>query len=134
MQLFMALVAVVFVFLAGGRSISVSTAEAAALKPTALVLVNSQSPNYLDFEHFIQPYLDHFGIPYTMLDISSEPVTADVNVYALIIIGHRNLDSGVTPHLTHLTLDMENLISAAIHDGGSGLINFDNSRTGKPLV
>ena len=90
---------------------------------SALVLVNAQSPDYLDFEHFIQPYLDHFGIPYTMLDISSAPVTADVNQYALLIVGHRNLDAGETRHLTPAE---EGFISAAV-DAGSGLVNFDDA-------
>ena len=35
----------------------------------AVVLVNSQSAKYLDFQQFIQPYLDTFGFPYTVLDL-----------------------------------------------------------------
>src|SRR5579863_6088783 len=37
----------------------------------AVVLVNSHSGRYSDFGHFIQPYLGNFGVPYTVLDISS---------------------------------------------------------------
>ena len=59
---------------------------------TALVLVNSSSPDYLNFQHYIQPYLDHFGVPYATLDIASSPVPSDIGDYALIIIGHRQLD------------------------------------------
>ena len=29
-----------------------------------------QSAKYLDFQHYVQPYLDNFGVPYTVLDIS----------------------------------------------------------------
>jgi hypothetical protein len=46
-----------------------SAAEAAmgSARADAVVIVNSASPSYPDFQHLIQPYLDHFGIPYTVL-------------------------------------------------------------------
>ena len=88
------------------------------------MLVNSQSPDYTPgFQHLIQPYLDHFGIPYTTLNISTTAVTAAINEYALIIIGHRNLDSGGTNYLNSTE---QGYISAAVNDG-SGLVNFDNA-------
>ena len=87
----------------------------------AVVLVNSASSNYTDFAQYIRPYLDHFGIPYTVLDIASAPVTSSIAEYALIIIGHRNLDP------SHLYLDSteQSIISAAVF-AGTGLVNFDN--------
>jgi hypothetical protein len=86
-----------------------------------VVLVNSGSSNYPDFQHYIKPYLDNFGIPYTVLDINSTPVTAAVNEYALIMIGHRQLDtSGV-----NLQASEQGYIVDAVN-AGSGLINFDN--------
>ena len=85
-------------------------------KPTAIVLVNSQSPDYTPgFQHLIQPYLDHFGIPYTTLDISTTAVPATINEYSLIIIGHRNLDSGGAGFLSsaHTNDDIKATLSAA---------------------
>ena len=50
----------------------------------AVVLVNSASGDYADFQHFIQPYLDHFGVPYTVLDIATQPIGGNIGDYALI--------------------------------------------------
>jgi len=87
----------------------------------AIVLVNSTSGDYSDFEHFVQPYLDHFGIPYTVLDIAVESVGIDIDEDALIIIGHRQLD----PAHAFLDSTEECYISAAV-SAGTGLVNFDN--------
>jgi hypothetical protein len=115
------LVLVVFSFsLAAGKD-SVKVAFADDLKSGAVVLVNHLSPSYLDFQHFIQPYLDHFGVPYTVLDIASQAVGLDIGDYALIIVGHRQLD----PNLTNLATAEQAYISAAV-SAGTGLVNFDN--------
>jgi hypothetical protein len=89
----------------------------------AVVLVNSDSADYADFGHFIQPYLDHFGIPYTELDIATAGVEewADIGDSAVIIVGHRQLD----PSHAYLGSTEEDYISAAV-SAGTGLVNFDN--------
>ena len=46
--------------------------------------------------HFIAPYLGNFGVPYTVLDISSTPVDSSPTNFALIIIGHSQLDTNGT--------------------------------------
>jgi hypothetical protein len=120
---FMKILAVLMIFsfsLAAGKD-SLKVAFAADLKSGALVLVNHASPSYADFQHFIQPYLDHFGVPYTILDIASQAVGSDVGDYALIIVGHRGLD----PNLTHLNPTEQGYISSAVN-AGTGLVNFDN--------
>ena len=78
------------VFLTG---ILIPGMSAADTRADAVVLVNSTSPNYADFQHYIKPYLSHFGIPYTVLDIASGDVPANIDDYAVIIIGHRQLDT-----------------------------------------
>ena len=83
----------------------------------ALVLVNSASPDYADFEHFIQPYLDNFGVPYTVLDIASTPIGADIADYAVIIVGHRQLDIGGSD----LDSTEEGYITTAV-EGGTSLL------------
>ena len=91
------------------------------LRSDALVLVNSASPGYTDYTRFIQPYLDHFGVPYAVLDISATAVTTDINPYAVIIVGHKGLDpSGV------LLDSGEQQIMADAVNNGAGLLNFDN--------
>jgi len=88
---------------------------------SAIVIVNSESPNYSGFSLFIQPYLKNFGIPYAVLDITSERISQNIGEYAVIIIGHNYLDPG------HAYLDQaqESYILAAIQNG-TGLVNFDN--------
>jgi hypothetical protein len=96
----------------------------------AVVLVNSQSAKYLDYVHFLQPYLGNFGVPYTVLDISSNAVTTNLTNYALIIIGHAQID---TNHTFLNTAAQAAIVSAV--SNGIGLVSFDNvlSTSNTPL-
>ena len=70
---------------AGNTSPYSNTDSAATLMPgnrDSLVLVNHLSANYEDFEHFIKPYLDNFGIAYSVLAIAATDLYADVGDYA----------------------------------------------------
>ena len=87
----------------------------------ALILVNSTSAYYLDFQHYLQNYLDHLGVPYNLLDIATMPVESGVSDYALIVSGHRQLDIGNI----YLDTAEQGYISAAVN-GGTGLVSFDN--------
>lgn len=87
----------------------------------AVVLVNSQSAKYLDYVHFLQPYLGNFGVPYSVLDISSNVVNSSLTNYALIIIGHAQLD---TNH-AFLNTAAQAAITSAVSNG-TGLVSFDN--------
>jgi len=95
--------------------------QAAVTRADAVVLVNSTSPAYQDFARAIQPYLDHFGVPYTVVDVATSPVPANLPDYALIIIGHNRLD----PPLSYLDASEQLLIANAVNSG-SGLLNFDS--------
>jgi len=85
------------------------------------VLVNSASAKYSDFQQLIQPYLDNFGVPYTVRDISTNAATTNLSDYALVIIGHKQLDTN------HIRLDSsaQANITAAVSNG-VGLVIFDN--------
>jgi hypothetical protein len=87
----------------------------------AIVLVNSSSAKCSDFQHWLQPYLDNFGVPYTVQDVSTNASTANLTNYALIIIGHKQLD---TNH-SYLDTKAQANISYAVSNG-VGLVNFDN--------
>ncbi len=113
------LIIMLSISLVGGQ---IQPATAAVVRSDAVVLVNSASAGYPGFAQYIQPYLDHFGIPYSLVDIATTPVPANIGEYALIITGHRQLDSGPTRYLTAAE---EAIISAAVNDG-AGLVNFDN--------
>ena len=95
--------------------------QAAPVGADAVVLVNSHSAKYLDFQHFIQPYLDNFGFPYTVQDISTNAPGPAIGNYAVIIIGHSQLDT----NLTFLTTKVQANLSSAVY-AGTGLVNFDN--------
>jgi hypothetical protein len=87
----------------------------------ATVLVNSASAYYQDFQHFIEPYLDNFGVPYVVQDVATNPVGTNISRTALIIIGHRQFDTN------HQYLDAAGQanLSAAVSNG-VGLVSFDN--------
>src|SRR5262245_2483337 len=85
------------------------TAAIADQRTDAVLLVNSASTSYADAQHYIQPYLDQFGVPYTVLDIATTPVTASIGDYALIIVGHQKLDVGGT----YLSASEQTFISQA---------------------
>jgi hypothetical protein len=95
-------------------------AHAGTIGADAVVLVNSSSPSYLDFQHRLQPYLDNFGVPYTVLDIATNSIDTNIARFAVMIIGHGQLDlSG-----GRLGADAQNSIVSAVSNG-VGLVNFD---------
>ena len=97
------------------------TETLAAQRSDALVLVNSASTEYTDFMYYIQPYLDNFGIPYTVVDIVDSNIGTYIEDYAVIIIGQRQIDSDNA----YLDITEQAIISAAVN-AGTGLVNFDN--------
>jgi hypothetical protein len=96
-------------------------AEAEVVGGGALVLVNSASAKYADFQRFIQPYLDHFGVSYAVLDIRTNAAITNFERYAVVIVGHGQIDSN---NLYLGTVSQANL-SAAVATG-TGLVNFDS--------
>lgn len=109
--------------------ISTSKGQTSEIRAEAVVIVNSTSAGYADFPHYIQPYLDHFGIPYTVIDISSSTLPLDLSSYALIVIGHNQLDLGNT----YLTGEAQLRIVDAV-DEGTGLVNFDDTLATESLL
>ena len=91
------------------------------IRGEAIVLVNSQSNFYSDFERYIQPYLFNVGIPHILLDISSAQIESYIGNYSVIIIGHRQLDI----NLNYLSTVEQAHITTAV-DNGTGFVNFDN--------
>ena len=80
----------------------------------ALIIVNSQSESYRDYNLYIRPYLDWFGIPYDTCNIASMalPYLQD---YAIVLLGHREVyDSG------YPITEIENALLA-----GTGFYSFD---------
>jgi hypothetical protein len=99
---------------------AVAALGAGAQSAGAVVLVNTTSANYPDFAELVQPYLDHFGIPYEVHDIATQTVSESSVNRALIVIGHDRLD--VT--LSFLNAEQQTAIVSAVASG-TGLVNFD---------
>ena len=91
------------------------------VRTDALVLVNSTSAGYPDFERLVQPYLDNFGVPYTVLDIVTSQIPESIGDFSLLIIGHRQIDAGGG----YVDRAEQDAIAAAVNQG-TGLVNFDN--------
>jgi len=88
-------------------------------KIEALVIVNSHSPEYIKGKELLLPYIDHFGIPYILLDIASEELSDLYSSYPLIILAHPmiNYNQSNMPVLN-------DFLNAEIFNG-SGLVCFD---------
>lgn len=82
-----------------------------------LVILNSSSPSYGEGRYYLLPYLNHFGVPYTTIDLKKEKLPADLNRYALLILAHKQIDLGVKEELRPV-------ISKAV-EKGTGLVSFD---------
>ncbi len=87
----------------------------------ALVLVNSDSAHYARYEQLLLPYLENFGLPCDTLDLASTGITAAVADYALLVVGHRGLDSG-----GELLDDAAQEILLQAVQSGTGLVSFDD--------
>src|SRR4029077_17776367 len=105
-----------------GAAFISNSGSAATIGADAVVLVNSASPTYLDFQHHLQPYLDNFGVPYTVLDIATNTIDTNIARYAVIIIGHSHLDT----NNIRLGTNAQQSLTAAVASG-TGLVNFDGA-------
>ncbi|MGE5558803.1 MAG: hypothetical protein ACM3WV_09335 [Bacillota bacterium] len=88
-----------------------------------MVLVDSSTPFYRDYQWYIQPYLRHFGAPFRELDLSG-PADIDFSRYALLLIAHKNIRPAVTRTGT------ADRIAGAVKEG-AGLLCFDRSFFGQ---
>jgi hypothetical protein len=103
---------------------SSATFSSAQEKVDTIIIVNSISPSFSDFNHYIEPYVKHFGLPYKLLDVASQSISTDISNYALIVVGHRLLD----PTGGYVSSAESANITAAIQSG-VGIVNFDNQLT-----
>jgi hypothetical protein len=106
-----------------------TASKSATVSADTVVLVNSASTRYLDFRNYLQPYLDHFGIPYSVLDVRTNEVGANIADYALIVVGHAQFD---TNHLYFSPTEQSNVVQAVA--AGVGLVNFDSVLSGSGMT
>jgi hypothetical protein len=82
-----------------------------------LVIMNSSSTYYSVGNTYIIPYLDHFGLPYSVIDIAKEKISGSFTKNALIIIAHKEIEQGVKELIKPRILEAVN--------SGTGLVSFD---------
>jgi len=108
--LFLSLILAVSVLFCGNCLAQVESAG-------AVVLVNSASPNSIDFDHYLKLYLDYFDVPYLIVDVTKQQVPIDLDKAALVILGHEGVLAGARP-------DDIAAIEEYIKRGG-GVFSFD---------
>ena len=67
-----------------------------------LIILNSGSSEYNKSEHYMLPYMSHFGIPFDSLDLAKADLPDNIEKYPLIILGHAkvtNSDKRLEKHL-----------------------------------
>lgn len=81
----------------------------------ALVMINSESIFFTEYELYIKPYIDWFGIPYETCDVVTDELPP-LNNFAIIILGHNFLFEDNYP-----ISEIEIAVSS-----GTGLYSFDD--------
>lgn len=85
-----------------------------------LVLTNSVTPKFRQALELVIPYLDHFGVPYTLVDLLHDPLPAALADYPLILFAHPGVDArGVA-----LGANGRSRLRDAVRSG-CGLVSFD---------
>lgn len=96
-------------------TITVSGTHPGTANRNALVMVNTGSAYYDDFNLYVKAYLDWFGIPYEIYDAGGTNPLPELNEYSVIIMGHPWVYSEYYP-LSDLSSALSN---------GVGLYSFD---------
>jgi len=89
-------------------------------KQEALVFINSNVPDVKKANEYLIPFLDHYGIPYAILDIAKQPLPNSFKEYAVIIFGHNNVINDDPDMESRL----ENKFLKAVFSG-CGVVSFD---------
>ncbi len=85
-----------------------------------IVLLNSNSPEVSKGLEKIIPYLDHFGVSYTAVDLLKDPVPSNPEEYVLVIISH--------PEFTGNDKDLQGKLDQFLDhcsSSGTGILSFD---------
>jgi hypothetical protein len=88
--------------------------------PRPLVVANSGTPLFREAEQLLLPYLEHFGIPFDMLNLLREPLPPNLEERPLIIMAHPGLDT----HGRRLGTAGVQMLREAV-ERGAGLVSFD---------
>jgi hypothetical protein len=90
-----------------------------------LVVIDSNSPEVMKAQQMLMPYLDHFGLPYSVLDVNKQELPASVGNCPLIIIGHDKIARRNKAFLDKLQRFTQQAV-----DKGCGIVSFDKQIPG----
>jgi len=91
-----------------------------AISSDVIVLLNSNSPQVTKGTQKLIPYLDHFGISYTTVDLAEGHLPSSSDKPALIIVSHPGIDRG--------GITMAGALDQYLtknHELGTGIVSFD---------
>ena len=94
-----------------------------------LVFLNSKSPEVSRSYEYLIPYLDHFGMAYSILDLGVSPIPENIADYALVVFAHPDIANGIDINrVIHL------LRSSTANE--AGIVTFDPgiSFSGKRII
>lgn len=86
----------------------------------ALVIVNSASPAYPEGRTRVLMFLDHFDVPYTLVDLLYQPLPPNFSEFPLWVLAHPQLD----PAYKRLGRAGWSQVRQAVQTG-SGVVSFD---------
>jgi len=58
-----------------------------------VVLIDGRSPESNKAKEYLLPYLDHFNIPYKVIDLDKKEFDLDLKNFSLVILGHPGLNT-----------------------------------------
>lgn len=91
-----------------------------AISSDVIVLLNSKSPQVTKGTQKLIPYLDHFGVSYTTVDLAEGQLPSGSDKPALVIVSHPGIDGG--------DAKMAGLLDQYLkknHEYGTGILSFD---------
>jgi hypothetical protein len=91
-----------------------------AISSDVIVLLNSNSPQVTKGTQKLIPYLDHFGVSYSMADLAEGHLPSGSDKPALVIVSHPEIDGN--------DVKMAGLLDQYLkknHEYGTGIISFD---------
>jgi hypothetical protein len=90
------------------------------MRLNVLVLINSSQPERRYALERVLPYLEHFGVPFDMVDLRTSVLPGHLDDYALIFLAHPALDSRGVFLGSNGTSQIRDAVEA-----GTGLVSFD---------
>lgn len=108
-------------------SFTFSCKKSTTFPQQVLVLYNSNSTKVDQHKELLVPYLEHFGVPYIVEDISKSKLLDMTGEWSLVIISHMQFLDGTDQKSEELEAFLKRKIQS-----GTGIVSFDETIPYKP--